>query len=131
CLLTLIQFNSLLTLTVTITVPSCYHFFFLMIPRPPRSTLFPYTTLFRSVRRRRSLAVHVIGNAEPAAEIDMRDMVAVGAHIDFGDRKSTRLNSSHDQISYAVFCLKKKNNTEHPTVDTLHSISPTNSYYCA
>src|SRR5688572_32164288 len=70
-------------------------FFFLMIRRPPRSTLFPYTTLFRSeilrldlwwIRRRR------------------RGRAGCG-----GDRKSTRLNSSHSQISYAVFCLKKKN----------------------
>src|SRR2546428_7193248 len=93
-----------------------FYFFFLMIRRPPRSTLFPYTTLFRShvaqllaqvlserrerlpelteARRQLSLArplVHVRGTA--------------------GDRKSTRLNSSHDQISYAVFCLKKKKTT--------------------
>src|SRR6266436_7956762 len=68
--------------------------FFLMIRRPPRSTLFPYTTLFRSpaLRRRHPLA------AEPARHIRVH-----------GDRKSTRLNSSHGYISYAVFCLKKKN----------------------
>src|SRR5688572_32532748 len=78
-----------------------------MIRRPPRSTLFPYTTLFRSVgvfERRPEV------DAEPVAqEIGIR---AVGAEIapDCGhaDRKSTRLNSSHSQISYAVFCLKKK-----------------------
>src|SRR2546427_8989909 len=70
-----------------------------MIRRPPRSTLFPYTTLFRSaseVSRARSIRVHA-GDAELA--------VAVRGE---GDRKSTRLNSSHSQISYAVFCLKKK-----------------------
>src|SRR5260221_6480266 len=73
-------------------------FFFLMIRRPPRSTLFPYTTLFRSVnegkrfvvrRRRTCIPLHGRGDAR-------------------GDRKSTRLNSSHTVISYAVFCLKKK-----------------------
>src|SRR5437762_12375221 len=74
-----------------------YLFFFLMIRRPPRSTLFPYTTLFRSLDD---------GNAEQCA----RDG-SVGvelAHHRHRDRKSTRLNSSHRCISYAVFCLKKK-----------------------
>src|SRR2546427_13072767 len=89
-----------------------FFFFFLMIRRPPRSTLFPYTTLFRSgirperiergkpqqngrhERMHRTLK-HALGK-EPAA--------------DKADRKSTRLNSSHSQISYAVFCLKKKKN---------------------
>src|SRR2546428_4859812 len=78
-----------------------------MIRRPPRSTLFPYTTLFRSTTRLRrdvfELARHrgVCRNQS-------------GRPIDFGkrDRKSTRLNSSHDQISYAVFCLKKKKRIE-------------------
>src|SRR5258707_10571304 len=71
-------------------------FFFLMIRRPPRSTLFPYTTLFRSDADR-----------EPIAEIGRR-LQGVGAAGRAGDRKSTRLNSSHANISYAVFCLKKK-----------------------
>src|SRR3712207_8112803 len=70
--------------------------FFLMIRRPPRSTLFPYTTLFRSANRDRVAP----GRAEGAHEEVDR---LVGA-----DRKSTRLNSSHANISYAVFCLKKK-----------------------
>src|SRR2546428_8242396 len=66
-----------------------------MIRRPPRSTLFPYTTLFRSPRRApRTGAGGPAGGRRPPARR--------------GDRKSTRLNSSHDQISYAVFCLKKK-----------------------
>src|SRR2546430_3363329 len=73
-------------------------FFFLMIRRPPRSTLFPYTTLFRSVRRIAVPDCFTIGSPLPV-------LVAVQR---FGDRKSTRLNSSHSQISYAVFCLKKK-----------------------
>src|SRR5688572_32737590 len=74
-------------------------FFFLMIRRPPRSTLFPYTTLFRSAG---SLRGHRARRPERGGP----------APCDVGggrDRKSTRLNSSHSQISYAVFCLKKKN----------------------
>src|SRR2546430_7656051 len=74
-------------------------FFFLMIRRPPRSTLFPYTTLFRSLRRRRR---RTFEGGEPAFGFGNHRRV-----ID-RDRKSTRLNSSHSQISYAVFCLKKK-----------------------
>src|SRR3712207_7312151 len=84
----------------------CYSFFFLMIRRPPRSTLFPYTTLFRSpapgpVRpdsRRNSVS------SKRAFTSLSRWNLAVCR----GDRKSTRLNSSHANISYAVFCLKKK-----------------------
>src|SRR2546430_11077391 len=72
-----------------------------MIRRPPRSTLFPYTTLFRSERH---LPVH--GEGQPR---EARLPAGPGAHVDaVEDRKSTRLNSSHSQISYAVFCLKKK-----------------------
>src|SRR2546422_2784418 len=97
-------------------------FFFLMIRRPPRSTLFPYTTLFRSVDD--ELAHNAAGeaghdHADQAAQrssdpihlghAETRDQrIQVGAIL---DRKSTRLNSSHGYISYAVFCLKKKNNT--------------------
>src|SRR3712207_7221407 len=89
-------------------------FFFLMIRRPPRSTLFPYTTLFRSgpaleLRPRLSLVMR----AAPRSGVVER--VAAGtphpwhaAVVDQQDRKSTRLNSSHANISYAVFCLKKK-----------------------
>src|SRR2546422_10636704 len=93
-----------------------FFFFFLMIRRPPRSTLFPYTTLFRS-------------NCGPnASGINLRDFApcqgalqngaSAALQLQFttasnqlykGDRKSTRLNSSHGYISYAVFCLKKKN----------------------
>src|SRR2546427_8186513 len=73
-----------------------------MIRRPPRSTLFPYTTLFRSLFRHVRKRLH----DEPA---HMRQHLAAPA-----DRKSTRLNSSHSQISYAVFCLKKKTNNELP-----------------
>src|SRR3712207_7541983 len=86
-------------------------FFFLMIRRPPRSTLFPYTTLFRSegvvpaAPLRRGVADG--GGAEPGARPDVQLAVA-GSTDDLEDRKSTRLNSSHANISYAVFCLKKK-----------------------
>src|SRR2546430_13484908 len=76
------------------------YFFFLMIRRPPRSTLFPYPTLFRS-------------ELEHLAELLVQDRIKNPSRysvvlISEGDRKSTRLNSSHSQISYAVFCLKKK-----------------------
>src|SRR5688572_33370268 len=79
--------------------------FFLMIRRPPRSTLFPYTTLFRS--RRVSISVGRVG---PEVGPDPRDAGTISAVRHREDRKSTRLNSSHSQISYAVFCLKKKKN---------------------
>src|SRR5207253_9990788 len=89
-------------------------FFFLMIRRPPRSTLFPYTTLFRSAGpdpdRRPVRRTHVCVPRVPR----VRD------RLPFGDRKSTRLNSSHVAISYAVFCLKKKTLTS-PIVATLHT----------
>src|SRR2546427_1399513 len=71
-----------------------------MIRRPPRSTLFPYTTLFRSAPGRPDLVVLFV----LAAQIPRREV----RHQTVADRKSTRLNSSHSQISYAVFCLKKK-----------------------
>src|SRR5258708_21545436 len=76
-------------------------FFFLMIRRPPRSTLFPYTTLFRSI------LVIIFGYG--LARSMLFSTLAILAYADI-DRKSTRLNSSHQIISYAVFCLKKKKN---------------------
>src|SRR3712207_8024552 len=89
-----------------------------MIRRPPRSTLFPYTTLFRSRRRDRDLhrgAGRAAGGGARAGD-GARRRRARGARrrparvlVAAGDRKSTRLNSSHANISYAVFCLKKKN----------------------
>src|SRR5258705_10458501 len=82
-------------------VPSFLSFFFLMIRRPPRSTLFPYTTLFRSSGSRRLRGAHSWYAWPGSAGRDFRIL----------DRKSTRLNSSHLGISYAVFCLKKKKNT--------------------
>src|SRR2546428_3647313 len=76
-----------------------------MIRRPPRSTLFPYTTLFRSLFRGRTIPVCQFGFGY-CRKIELADGNPK-------DRKSTRLNSSHDQISYAVFCLKKKNDAEY------------------
>src|SRR5688572_31059754 len=97
-------------------------FIFLMIQRPPRSTLFPYTTLFRSPRRDRRHArgvheeEHVVARRSDsgARGRDDLDPAAVRSARDgeLEDRKSTRLNSSHSQISYAVFCLKKKKNNK-------------------
>src|SRR5256885_16254905 len=94
-------------LNVTTTIHSYLLFFFLMIRRPPRSTLFPYTTLFRSLvpGAARLRATRAAGERAAAAhqirpERDLHHLLA--------DRKSTRLNSSHLVISYAVFCLKKK-----------------------
>src|SRR2546422_5200545 len=105
-------------------------FFFLMIRRPPRSTLFPYTTLFRSLRDRVEAAVehvflsrpdqldwragHVLGNGDRLAHPVVHRTAPAET-----DRKSTRLNSSHGYISYAVFCLKKKKKKEtqtHPLI---------------
>src|SRR5258708_25474043 len=82
---------------------SCHHsfFFFLMIRRPPRSTLFPYTTLFRS---QIVAAIAAVDAGETVGEHAALE-VALANGL---DRKSTRLNSSHQIISYAVFCLKKK-----------------------
>src|SRR5947209_15660353 len=92
-----------------------HDFFFLMILRPPRSTLFPYTTLFRSERPgsfREFCAL--LGNRNVTefnyryADPKIAHLFVGIAEVEFGDRKSTRLNSSHANISYAVFCLKKK-----------------------
>src|SRR3712207_8518736 len=96
-----------------------------MIRRPPRSTLFPYTTLFRSARHgarqrapprdRGQPVLHRGDRAAPdrdRGDLPARRALGLGRRHDGGpDRKSTRLNSSHANISYAVFCLKKKNET--------------------
>src|SRR3989449_7032520 len=99
-----------------------------MIRRPPRSTLFPYTTLFRSlarfldrrVRLLRDLRRHEAILLGEEAEDRTRELRVVGLHVRVDpvevharDRKSTRLNSSHGYISYAVFCLKKKKKEKH------------------
>src|SRR5258707_10270221 len=97
-----------------------------MIRRPPRSTLFPYTTLFRSAFDRLPLAVvdhrharHVVGVVLGR----LRTAPIPGHAQDVGlDRKSTRLNSSHANISYAVFCLKKKKNADHRKYTEPHEL---------
>src|SRR2546430_10118913 len=84
-------------------------FFFLMIRRPPRSTLFPYTTLFRSTTELDSKYTSPKTRATPPLVMRSGVIFPGGRdHATAQDRKSTRLNSSHSQISYAVFCLKKK-----------------------
>src|SRR2546421_8531846 len=93
-----------------------------MIRRPPRSTLFPYTTLFRSLV------------VDPAANLDRMLQPAqslVRLADQRVDRKSTRLNSSHDQISYAVFCLKKKNTVDNngPASAATRRLTASNSSY--
>src|SRR2546428_13878615 len=97
----IIQCNSCLLFDFFFTIPFrslfIFFFFFLMIRRPPRSTLFPYTTLFRSLVER-------VQHGREAGDRSSR----LRRPEPPPDRKSTRLNSSHDQISYAVFCLKKK-----------------------
>src|SRR2546430_12901822 len=93
-----------------------------MIRRPPRSTLFPYTTLFRSDRWEFVLLLKPLDDNGCYRKLEitgdrMERYAAKGLPV-FEDRKSTRLNSSHSQISYAVFCLQKKNislNTSSPT----------------
>src|SRR3712207_6993185 len=97
------------------------HFFFLMIRRPPRSTLFPYTTLFRSrgpagLRPEQPPEDGQVDAVEGLPE--HRREVQAGPDQ---DRKSTRLNSSHANISYAVFCLKKKRNQVGELSDYTHS----------
>src|SRR3989442_7547074 len=102
-----------------------------MIRRPPRSTLFPYTTLFRS--QDETAALHVRAHRDDAAAAKAVVDLGVALHEararmrreEHRDRKSTRLNSSHVRISYAVFCLKKKKITEH-AVDNIARIVSTN-----
>src|SRR2546430_11467578 len=100
-------------------------FFFLMIRRPPRSTLFPYPTLFRSLSPSHQPAMHTasqvaaLAGATIVAEYCVHGFKPSVPPMIWGalrkppDRKSTRLNSSHSQISYAVFCLKKKTTIAH------------------
>src|SRR5206468_10561025 len=103
-----------------VTLQQFFHFFFLIIRHPPRSTLFPYTTLFRShipeewVEQIRPLVEQGREFKDAVAEVFAANAQLLALwrrqSMKKRDRKSTRLNSSHDQISYAVFCLKKKKN---------------------
>src|SRR5437868_8912265 len=91
-----------------------------MLPRPPRSTLFPYTTLFRS---RAVRVLHRCGPFDHGANVVVGLMVetlltSIVQNSEARDRKSTRLNSSHVSISYAVFCLKKKTKIQYTTTDS-------------
>src|SRR3712207_7105170 len=101
--------------------------FFLMIRRPPRSTLFPYTTLFRSPggpRRRGPLGGVRAGRADAGLGRARQDGAAVGRrHAPRADRKSTRLNSSHANISYAVFCLKKNSTLPFSHINKSHFVT--------
>src|SRR5438270_6764505 len=98
-----------------------------MIRRPPRSTLFPYTTLFRSESRERGykpgrFSFNVKGGRCEACEGDGMKRIEMNFLPDvYVDRKSTRLNSSHSQISYAVFCLKKKKKNNQPQTIALNA----------
>src|SRR5690554_7695261 len=92
-----------------------------MILRPPRSTLFPYTTLFRSRAFQPAGQIHLASyngviHAGFRAEVAHRTVTGINSHA---DRKSTRLNSSHVRISYAVFCLKKKK-----TFESINMLNP-------
>src|SRR5436305_11188255 len=94
---------------VCLTVVFFFFFFFLMIRLPPRSTLFPYTTLFRSRRSSRAANGPLHRPARVRTAADRAPGVrGLRRRMEPQDRKSTRLNSSHVRISYAVFCLKKK-----------------------
>src|SRR2546430_13612912 len=97
-----------------------------MIRRPPRSTLFPYTTLFRSIEVFTGLLSHEIGNQMVGESIcqsaEELSQFLLGRSR---DRKSTRLNSSHSQISYAVFCLKKKKHYPISHFSLIHDNTPT------
>src|SRR5256886_7201478 len=98
-----------------------------MIRRPPRSTLFPYTTLFRSTTKywtSGGLAgmcpTVARSDRSQSVRVPLRVLIAEDSEDDAQDRKSTRLNSSHSQISYAVFCLKKKKKKNDYTVVNIH-----------
>src|SRR5438270_7581400 len=104
--------------------PLLYHhqFFFLMQPHPPTSTLFPYTTLFRSrYSSRRCRFCELIRDAGARRHWSASPLRDCGGRVVVMlDRKSTRLNSSHSQISYAVFCLKKKKQNKRRTKSIIH-----------
>src|SRR3712207_8829542 len=93
--------------------PASSPVFFLMIRRPPRSTLFPYTTLFRSITVNLAEPNRIWNDYFKILDVRFNKVMNLGrlrtnVLVEFEDRKSTRLNSSHANISYAVFCLKKK-----------------------
>src|SRR5690348_18073380 len=101
-----------------------------MIPRPPRSTLFPYTTLFRSLdpHQRRPPPVRLDRQHHDRRPTGLRSRLLRDQRTRSQDRKSTRLNSSHPSISYAVFCLKKKKKTT-TTYDLIPYVPSTTRYH--
>src|SRR2546430_13064447 len=102
-----------------------------MIRRPPRSTLFPYTTLFRSaLRRGLRRAADMVRTSTPLVLIRLgRAGFSDVGLPETSDRKSTRLNSSHSQISYAVFCLKKKKSYRHNITSSVHVRTTLSTWY--
>src|SRR5690606_41402941 len=111
---------TLLDVSCILTVAFSSSFFFLMIRRPPRSTLFPYTTLFRSEQQEIEGLRELVKKLEREKQT-LADHLRILTQAYFIllreiDRKSTRLNSSHVKISYAVFCLKKKKKTTIKTI---------------
>src|SRR2546427_8952559 len=101
-----------------------------MIRRPPRSTLFPYTTLFRSLLRFDHPPVEN-GVGSEGSNLRAAAPAETPRSSPIEDRKSTRLNSSHSQISYAVFCLKKKKKTKHTLLEQRHENVSHSMKYCA
>src|SRR5688572_31036160 len=98
-------------------MPSISSIFFSLIRRPPRSTLFPYTTLFRSeAHLKRVYPLRKTNATQDHSQTELRERIKA-------DRKSTRLNSSHSQISYAVFCLKKKKTIRAQTASNSNRIA--------
>src|SRR2546429_2340764 len=98
-----------------------------MIRRPPRSTLFPYTTLFRSSVITKERRGEYLGST---VQVIPHITDEIKAAIRRLDRKSTRLNSSHGYISYAVFCLKKKKKTDMTYITVLHSVNTHTHHAC-
>src|SRR5688572_31372091 len=93
-----------------------------MIRRPPRSTLFPYTTLFRSPAERPCPGLYLGLTPQLGLPTSALELVSCRLCDPSADRKSTRLNSSHSQISYAVFCLKKKKKNTIHTINTIEKL---------
>src|SRR5438876_8348759 len=116
--------HSCLCCAISACISALIFFFFLMIRRPPRSTLFPYTTLFRSdcwpVATSRAMDRWSCSSAAAILGCGIRARARTNNST---DRKSTRLNSSHPSISYAVFCLKKKKKTDYDHAENAHLLT--------
>src|SRR3712207_8469503 len=101
-----------------------------MIRRPPRSTLFPYTTLFRSLKLDTRIRPDRCELRRKPNRRSSENSILLGTSVNKEDRKSTRLNSSHANISYAVFCLKKKKNLNHKSQHNTHELHSPHSHVC-